>query len=134
MYIRLDKGIYMVGGGAGGPGISNYKDCNVYLVEGEKDAFLIDGGSGLDTGWILQNILETGCDQKKIRYLFLTHAHGDHGGGVKDLKAAMPWITIVASSGEKRLLEQGSEEELGRVEEGKTKIRIYIQKKKIYYQ
>ena len=38
MYIRLDKGIYMVGGGAGGPGISNYKDCNVYLVEGEKDA------------------------------------------------------------------------------------------------
>ena len=46
MYIRLEKGIYMVAGGSGGPGISNFKDCNVYLGEGERDAFPIDGGSG----------------------------------------------------------------------------------------
>ncbi len=115
MYIRLEHGIYMVGGGAGGPGISHYKDCNVYLIEGKSDAFLIDGGSGLDTEWILRNISEAGCAREKIRYLFLTHAHGDHGGGVKGLKESMPWITIVASSGEKRLLEEGSEEELGLV-------------------
>lgn len=115
MYIRLEQGIYMVGGGAGGPGISNYKDCNVYLVEGERDAFLIDGGSGLDTERIFRNIAETGCSREKIHYLFLTHAHGDHGGGVRDLKTAMPWMTVVASSGEKRLLEEGSDEELGLV-------------------
>lgn len=113
MYFRLDKGLYMVAGGAGGPGISNYKDCNVYLLEGEKDAFLIDGGSGLDTGRILENIRETGCPSEKIRYLFLTHAHGDHGGGVKDLKEAMPWLMVAASAGEKRLLEEGTEKELG---------------------
>ena len=53
MYIRLEQGLYMVGGGSGGPGISNYKDCNVYLAEGEKDAFLIDGGSGLDNSLVL---------------------------------------------------------------------------------
>ena len=38
MYIRLEQGLYMVGGGSGGPGISNYKDCNVYLAEGEQQA------------------------------------------------------------------------------------------------
>ena len=115
MYIRLEQGLYMVGGGSGGPGISNYKDCNVYLAEGEQDAFLIDGGSGLDNQLILDNIFETGCKPEKIRYLFLTHAHGDHGGGVKGLKALMPWIKVAASLGEKRLLEEGSEEELGLV-------------------
>lgn len=113
MYFRLEKGIYMVAGGSGGPGISNFKDCNVYLIEGESDAFLIDGGSGLDTQRILNNIQETGCILEKIRYLFLTHAHGDHGGGVKGLKEAMPWIQVVASEREKRLLEEGTEEELG---------------------
>lgn len=113
MYFRLDKGIFMVAGGAGGPGISNYKDCNVYLLEGEKDAFLIDGGGGLDTQRILDNICETGCHLEKIKYLLLTHAHGDHGGGVKGLKDAMPWLKIAASPGEKRLLEAGTEEELG---------------------
>ena len=113
MYIRLEQGLYMVGGGSGGPGISNYKDCNVYLAEGEKDAFLIDGGSGLDNSLILDNIFETGCKPEKIRYLFLTHAHGDHGGGVKGLKEMMPWIKVAASPGEKRLLEEGTEEELG---------------------
>ena len=45
MYFRLDEGLYMVGGGSGGPGISHFKDCNIYLIVGEKDAFLIDGGA-----------------------------------------------------------------------------------------
>lgn len=113
MFVQLEKGIYMVAGGSGGPGISNYKDCNVYLVEGERDAFLIDAGSGLDTGWILENIRESGCAPEKIKYLFLTHAHGDHGGGVKDMKGVMPWLTVMASPEEGRLLREGTEEELG---------------------
>ena len=41
MYIRLEKGIYMVAGGSGGPGISNYKDCNVYLVDVYKRQALV---------------------------------------------------------------------------------------------
>ena len=95
MYFRLDNGIYMVAGGKGGPGISHYKDCNVYLVEGKDDAYLIDGGSGMDTP--------------------ITHAHGDHGGGVHGMQQAMPWIKVYSSKGEKRLLEEGTEEELGLV-------------------
>ena len=44
MYFRLDEGIYMVGGGKGGPGISHQKDCNVYLIRDGANALLIDGG------------------------------------------------------------------------------------------
>ena len=106
MYIRLEKGIYMVAGGSGGPGISNFKDCNVYLVEGERDAFLIDGGSGMDTGRIIENIRE-------ITHMFVTHAHGDHGGGIEDYRAYIPGMKVLASAGEARLLENGTEEELG---------------------
>lgn len=113
MYIRLDERIYMVAGGSGGPGISNYKDCNVYLIEGDTDAFLIDGGSGLDTPLIFENILETGCPISKIKYLFVTHAHGDHGGGVQDFQDRIPNLKVLTSAGEKRLLEEGTEGELG---------------------
>ena len=115
MYFRLDNGLYMVAGGSGGPGISNFKDCNVYLIEGEKDAFLIDGGSGMDTERILANIEETGCPKEKITHMFVTHAHGDHGGGIQDYRGYIPGMKVFASPGEKRLLEEGSEEELGLV-------------------
>lgn len=115
MYIRLDTGIYMVAGGKGGPGISHKKDGNVYLIEDGGTACLIDAGSGLDTMRILKNIKETGVDTASIRYLFLTHAHGDHGGGIHEMKAMMPHVVVVASAGEKRLLEEGTEEELGLV-------------------
>lgn len=115
MYFRLDNGLYMVAGGSGGPGISNFKDCNVYLIEGEQDAFLIDGGSGMDTDLIMANIAETGCPKEKITHMFVTHAHGDHGGGIQDYRPLIPKMKVIASPGEKRLLEEGSEEELGLV-------------------
>lgn len=115
MYIRLDTGIYMVAGGKGGPGISHPKDGNVYLIEDKGESCLIDGGSGLDTQRILRNITETGVETGTIRYIFLTHAHGDHSGGIHDLQTMLPQAVVVASAGEKRLLEEGTEEELGLV-------------------
>lgn len=115
MYFRLDEGLYMVAGGNGGPGISHGKDCNVYLIEGETDAFLIDGGSGLDTPCILENIRQTGCPLEKIKKIFVTHAHGDHAGGLHQMKNALPDVQILASAGEAQLIRQGTEEELGLV-------------------
>lgn len=113
MYIRLDAGIYIVAGGKGGPGISHPKDGNVYLIEDAGSVCMIDGGSGLDTGRILGNIAEVGVRREQIGYIFLTHAHGDHGGGIHELQTIFPQAITVASAGEKRLLEEGTEEELG---------------------
>lgn len=113
MYIRLDTGIYIVGGGRSGPGISHPKDGNVFLIEGGGGACLIDAGSGLNTRLILENIKETGVDWESIHYMFLTHAHGDHGGGLHELQKTLRTAVTVASAGEKRLFEEGTEEELG---------------------
>lgn len=113
MYIRLEQDFYIVGGGDAGPGISSYKDCNVYLIVEGDQSILFDAGSGLDTKHILENIQETGVELSTIHYLFVTHCHGDHTGGVRDMKEIMPQLTIVASEAEARLMEEGTEEQLG---------------------
>lgn len=113
MYIQLEKDFYIVGGGDTGPGISAYKDCNVYLIVNGEQGILFDAGSGLDTGRILENIRETGMELSQIRYLFITHCHGDHTGGARDMKGAMPHLTLVTSEKEAELMESGTEEMLG---------------------
>lgn len=113
MFLQLEKGFYMVAGGNGGPGISCYKDCNIFLLEDQGEAMLFDAGSGLDTETIIENIRETGVALEQIKYLFITHCHGDHTGGLKDFQDRMPWCLTVASKEEKRLIEKGTEYELG---------------------
>lgn len=113
MYIRLEPDFYMVGGGDAGPGISSYKDCNIYLIMEGGQGILFDAGSGLDTERVLENIRETGVLLPNIQYLFITHCHGDHAGGAKDMKQAMPQLIIVTSKGEAGLMESGTDEQLG---------------------
>lgn len=113
MYIQVEQDLYIVGGGDTGPGISSYKDCNVYLIVSGGQGILFDAGSGLDTSMILNNIQETGVQLSHIKYLFITHCHGDHTGGVRDMKAAMPNLTVVTSGKEAKLMEAGTEDQLG---------------------
>ena len=56
---------------------------NCYIVEDEntKDAMVIDPGGSVDDICELLDILGA-----KVKYIYLTHCHGDHIGGVKELK------------------------------------------------
>ena len=56
---------------------------NCYIVEDEntKDAMVIDPGGSVDDICELLDILEA-----KVKYIYLTHCHGDHIAGVKELK------------------------------------------------
>lgn len=58
-------------------------DANCYLVYSEKDkkGIIIDPGGDGDR--IIAQIENLGLD---IEYIILTHGHGDHVGGVKDIK------------------------------------------------
>ena len=47
--MKILEDIYIVGGGEYGIGISNYLDCNVFLIDGGGDAVLIGSGVGQDT-------------------------------------------------------------------------------------
>ena len=56
---------------------------NCYIVEDEntKDAMVIDPGGSVDDICELLDILGA-----KVKYIYLTHCHGDHIAGVKELK------------------------------------------------
>lgn len=78
--MKVAEGIHLVGGA----GLSDPKDCCVYLVDGESELALIDAGAGAGFDAILDNIEKAGCDPKKLSTLILTHCHIDHSAGIPD--------------------------------------------------
>ncbi len=78
---------------------------NTYLVidEKNKEGFIVDPG-GYDMG-LMEEIRKLETD---IKYIILTHGHGDHIGGVKGYRKDLPGAKVVASAAEKDLLADAS--------------------------
>jgi len=108
--MKIVEDVFLVGSGQ--IRLSNAMDCHVYLINGGNELALIDAGVGLDTDLILDNVRQEGFSEKSIRLLLLTHTHADHAGGCKKIKEATG-CEVVTSEIEGRLLENGSEEDLG---------------------
>jgi 2-aminobenzoylacetyl-CoA thioesterase len=69
----------------------------MYLSIGD-DIMLLEGGTGGTTGIIIEQINELGFDQKKIKYIALTHTHSDHIGSVSPLKKKWHHMKLLASA------------------------------------
>jgi hydroxyacylglutathione hydrolase len=110
--IALTPEVALVGSGESGIGISHPLDCNVYLIDGGDELALVDSGTGLDSDGILANVSALGHDPRRIRHLFLTHAHGDHAGGAAGLRAQLG-ARVYLSDAERAALEAGDEVALG---------------------
>ena len=78
----------------------------VYLITGPNGHALIDGGLAGGEHTIIDNIAALGFDIKDVKYLFNTHAHFDHSGGLAALKEASG-ATLTASEGDVSALEGG---------------------------
>jgi len=79
---RVCESVYLVGGG----GLSDPRDCLVYLLD-LGELVLIDCGAG--PGWprIADHIHSIGRDPAEVHTLVLTHAHVDHIGAASQVKA-----------------------------------------------
>jgi len=108
--MKIAEDIYLVGSGQ--IRLSHFKDCHVYLIDGGEELALIDAGVGLETELILNNIRDEGFNEKEIKYLFVTHCHADHAGGCKEIRERTD-CKIVATEPTCRLLDSGTDEELG---------------------
>ena len=59
---------------------------NCYIIQDEKtkETMVVDPAGNVEEIIEMLNILEA-----KLKYIYLTHCHGDHIGGVKELKRNM---------------------------------------------
>ncbi|XZN91771.1 MAG: MBL fold metallo-hydrolase [Microcoleus sp.] len=61
-------------------------DCNILLVDTGENKVLIDTGSGLlngaTVGKLIENLQQVQIQPSDITVVILTHAHGDHVGGL----------------------------------------------------
>ena len=74
---------------------------NTYLVadENSKKCFVVD------PAWPSKELkAKISAEGLTPEYILLTHGHGDHTGGIDDLKAAYPEIKLVASRKERSFL------------------------------
>ncbi len=76
--------------------LSHYLDCHVYLLHSEGECALVDAGSGVRPELLIENLREALEPDRRLRYLLLTHAHGDHAGGVHAIQKI--WSVQVAAS------------------------------------
>lgn len=84
--MKLLPSIYLVGSGSTGIYLTNYLDCNVYLVDCKTEYVLIDSGAGYDIKPLLSEINRIVRSDKPLSSILLTHHHGDHAGGAALLK------------------------------------------------
>lgn len=78
-------------------------NCYVATDEASKKTFMVDpGGHNTDlVNYIKNNTLE-------LDYIILTHGHGDHIGGVPDMKKEFPDAKVVACIHDKEWLEDAN--------------------------
>lgn len=63
---------------------------SAFLVQTEGKNILFDTGNGFTDSRLLINLQKAGLSTNDIQYIYLTHLHGDHiGGMIKDGKASL---------------------------------------------
>ncbi len=108
--MRLSDRIHLVGSGEPDLLTTDPIDSQVYLVRAADGLVAIDAGAGRSVPRILANAAADGLDPGAIRWLFLTHAHGDHAGGGPAWRAAVPGLQVAVSAETADWLRRADEE------------------------
>ena len=70
-------------------------NSNMWIIVSGGEAALIDAGLGDRSDKVLRILQKAGIQPEGLRYIFITHAHYDHVGGIKSLKEKMNAKVIV---------------------------------------
>ncbi|HNX27472.1 MAG TPA: MBL fold metallo-hydrolase, partial [Phycisphaerae bacterium] len=74
-------------------------ETNCHVIWNESDCFLFDAG------WQSPKLVQFLKDKSLVpSHVFCTHGHGDHIGGLKDIKANFPQIHICCPAGDIAML------------------------------
>src|SRR2546428_3757677 len=108
--VKLMERVCLVGSGRLGVGLSAELDCHVYLVDGGKEAALIDAGAGAAAAEILAYATAHGFPSDRIRHLLLTHGHSDHAAGTASFRRHLAQLRVYAHPIVARYLRAGDEQ------------------------
>ena len=84
-------------------------DCNMYVVIGTDKTALIDTGTGFEIKPYLVN-LEKVLDGRHLDYVFITHRHYDHVGGLSVIIAKFAPTAVYAGRLDAQPLREGDSE------------------------
>jgi glyoxylase-like metal-dependent hydrolase (beta-lactamase superfamily II) len=96
--MRLTERIHLVASGSSGMYLTDAYDAHAFLVDGDREAVLIDAGTGRDVDTLLRNVTHAPVDPARISRLLITHAHPDHCGGAAALRRRLPHLRVHASA------------------------------------
>lgn len=82
-------------------------NSNAYLVVNGSESAIIDGGLGDRSAQLIAELGRHGAAPEGLKYLAVTHAHYDHVGSIRRLKAMFPQAQIVAHELEAENLQKG---------------------------
>jgi len=81
---QITSDIFQIGGSTE----SAPNDASIYLIKDGNSSAIVDTGSGDGSKTVLENIKHCGLELSDIAYIFVTHCHFDHIGGINSLRDA----------------------------------------------
>ncbi len=88
--MKITSHIFQVGGSDE----SHPSDASIYLIADNNEAALIDAGTGMGHENVIEKIVAAGVPLENIKYLFITHCHYDHIGGINAIRGATGCKTV----------------------------------------
>ncbi|KAL2837009.1 beta-lactamase-like protein [Aspergillus pseudoustus] len=82
---------------AGEPSLFSPISCT--LIHGSTDAALVDTPISISQTEDLAAWIKATAPRKSLRYVYITHGHGDHCFGIPTLRAHWPDLVVVATAG-----------------------------------
>ncbi len=103
--MEITSNVFVVGGSSE----SHNSDALIYLIKSAREAALVDTGTGRGIEKMMKNIRDHISDPRIIKYIFLTHCHYDHSGGINKT-VERTGGTVVAHELDARYMEKGDKD------------------------